>query len=237
VCATEPHWTIPNTVKPSFDPGAPERNIIAYSLWGRRPRYIDTLTRNVEIARDLYPSWRCRVYCDRTVPAEAMTALRGLGAGIVVMPTPSVRFAALMWRFLPLDEPDVDRVIMRDADSPLTVRERVAVDDWIASGTLFHAMRDWWSHTDLILAGMWGATGGVLTGIRGRMEAYLARVSVPDRHVDQQFLANMVWPSIRDRTLIHDERFGVLGAQPYPPFGTLPEGQHVGMNLSGHRPS
>ena len=81
---------------------------------------------------------------------------------------------------------------MRDADPALTVRARVAVDDWIQPGKLFHVMRDWWSYTDLILAGMWGASGGVLKGIRHRFEAYLAKVSVPDRHADQQFLASMV---------------------------------------------
>jgi len=41
-------------------------------------------------------------------------------------------------------------------------------------------MRDWWSHTDLILAGLWGTSGGVLKGLKGKFEAYLAQISVPD---------------------------------------------------------
>jgi hypothetical protein len=51
---------------------------------------------------------------------------------------------------------------VRDADSVLNLRERLAVDDWLASGRWFHIMRDWWSHTDLVLAGMWGGVAGVL---------------------------------------------------------------------------
>lgn len=83
-----------------------------------------------------------------------------------------------------------------------------------------------------MLAGMWGAAGGLLKGIKRVMEAHIARVSVPNRQIDQQFLASTVWPSIRDHTLIHDDLFGVLDARPFPPFGRLPEGQHVGMNVS-----
>lgn len=230
------HWQIDATRAPRYDPARPERNILAFSLWGSEPRYLDTLAANVVSARDLYPSWRCRIYCDRTVPATSMTNLRSMGAQIVLMPTPAIRHAGRLWRFLAADDPDVDRVLFRDADSPLTVRERVAVDDWIASDKPFHVMRDWWSHTDLVLAGMWGAAGGHLTGLARLMEAYLAKVSVPNRHIDQQFLAGVVWPVIRNHVLTHDDLFGALGARPFPPYGRLPKGQHVGMNASAFDP-
>jgi hypothetical protein len=232
VASSDPHWQVSASSQLPFDPTRPERNIIAYSLWGSDTRYLDTLTSNVDVARDLFPAWQCRIYCDRTVPSGAMTQMRSLGAQIILMPTPPVRHASLLWRFLAADDPEVDRVLFRDADAPLTVRERVAVDDWLASDKAFHVMRDWWSHTDLMLAGMWGAAGGRLKGIKRIMEAHVARVSVPNRQIDQQFLASLVWPSIRNHTLIHDDLFGVLGARPFPPFGRLPDRQHVGMNVS-----
>jgi len=142
VTSSDPRWQIPPADKLPYDPSKPERNIIAYSLWGSEARYLDTLADNVDIARDLFPSWQCRVYCDRTVPSDTMTGLRSLGAQIVLMPTPAIRHASLLWRFLAADDPDVDRVIFRDADAPLTVRERVAVDAWLASDKAFHVMRD-----------------------------------------------------------------------------------------------
>lgn len=232
VTSSAPHWQMPTANVLPYDPSRPERNIIAYGLWGSDPRYLKTLMNNVDVAHDLFPAWQCRIYCDRTVPSDAMTHMRSLGAKIILMPTPPIRHASLLWRFLAADDPDVDRVIFRDADAPLTIRERVAVDAWLASDKVFHVMRDWWSHTDLMLAGMWGAAGGLLKGIKRVMEAHIARVSVPNRQIDQQFLASTVWPSIRDHTLIHDDLFGVLDARPFPPFGRLPEGQHVGMNVS-----
>mgnify|MGYP006292180853 FL=1 len=53
---------------------------------------------------------------------------------------------------------------MRDADSVLNIRERAAVDDWLASGAAFHVMRDHPVHCDLMLAGM----GGRIAAISGR---------------------------------------------------------------------
>jgi len=132
------------------------------------------------------------------------------------------------------DDARVKRYLVRDADSLLTGRERVAVDAWMASGKPFHALRDWYSHTDLLLAGLWDGTGGLLTGMRERINAFLAANSIIDRKIDQVFLAEVVWPSIRDATLTHDDYFGCFDAQPFPPFGMLPPGHHVGQNASVH---
>jgi hypothetical protein len=41
---------------------------------------------------------------------------------------------------------DVDRFIVRDADSRLNSREKAAVDAWIASGATFPIMRDCFAH-------------------------------------------------------------------------------------------
>ncbi len=48
----------------------------------------------------------------------------------------------------------VDVVISRDADSPLSHRESVAVKEWLESDYTFHIMRDHPFHCDpVILAG------------------------------------------------------------------------------------
>lgn len=235
VCARPPLWRLPDAPPPPFDPARPERNVIAYSLWGERSRYLETALRNAEIARDIYPAWRCRFYCDDTVPASVRRDLAGHGATVTMRPRPPLRHAGLFWRFLVADDPGVDRFLVRDADSLLTVRERVAVDDWLAGDRAFHAMRDWWSHTELLLAGMWGGTGGLLKGIGGRIDAYLARPEVANRALDQGFLARVVWPAVRGHCIVHDDLFGSLGARPFPPLGKLPPGEHVGMNAAGYR--
>ena len=227
------HWIMPEAPPPPFDASRPERNVIAYSLWGANPRYLVTAERNARIAGDIYPGWTCRFYHDDTVPDATLARLRETGATCVAMPR-HVAMEGLMWRFLVAGDPAVDRFLVRDADSLLTVQERVAVDDWLASGKRFHLMRDWYSHTDLILAGLWGGTGGVLTGIEERMAGYTGTTDRIDRKLDQRFLADVVWPSIRGDCLSHDSYFGCFDARPFPPWGRLPPGHHVGQNASVH---
>ncbi|MGY8997229.1 MAG: tetratricopeptide repeat protein, partial [Alphaproteobacteria bacterium] len=131
-------WDIPETTNPSDNAPSPATHIIAYSLWGADARYIDTLRRNVRLARDLYPGWSCRIYHDDTVPADALSALKSGGAELIAVNDRHVGKEGLLWHFLVAGDPKVERYLVRDADSLLTVRERVAVDDWLASGKPFH---------------------------------------------------------------------------------------------------
>ena len=57
----------------------------------------------------------------------------------------------------------VDRFIVRDADSRLNPRERLAVEEWIASGKRIHSIRDHPNHDRPLNGGMWG---GVNEGLR-----------------------------------------------------------------------
>ena len=59
-----------------------------------------------------------------------------------------------MWRFLPFE--NVERFISRDADSRLSIREKLAVDKWIESDKTLHIMRDHPHHNVYIFAGLFG---------------------------------------------------------------------------------
>ena len=131
-------------------------------------------------------------------------------------------------------DPAVKRFLCRDADSLLTVKERVAVDAWLRSPFWFHAMRDWYTHTDLLLAGMWGGVGGILPDTAALLRAY-SGWRVEHDHIDQDVLAEAVWPVVRGKILIHDSVFApCLGSVPFPPFGALPPGHHIGQNAFLH---
>jgi hypothetical protein len=140
----------------------------------------------------------------------------------------------LLWRFEVAADPTVRRFLCRDADSLLTVKERVAIDAWLASAYHFHAMRDWYTHTDLLLAGMWGGVGGILPPVATLLSAYQAW-RVEHDHVDQDLLSETVWPILRGHVLIHDSVFApCLGSVPFPPYGALPAGMHIGQNAFLH---
>ena len=227
---------IPASLPPAFDPTHPEENIISYCLWGNEPRYQVPLLENVRILPHLFPGWTIRLYHDFTVDPAYLADLgaRGVQMRPMALPPGVPIHRKLLWRFDVIADPSVKRFLIRDADSLLTVKERVAVDAWMQSRYHFHAMRDWFTHTDLLLAGMWGGVGNILPGPVELMRHYTAW-RVENDHVDQDMLAETVWPTIRNDVLIHDSIYtGALGSVPFPPFGHSIPGNHIGQNAFLH---
>jgi tetratricopeptide (TPR) repeat protein len=221
-------WPIPEAPPKAFDACAIERNIIAFSLWGRQARYIDNALANARLWPHFYPEWMLRFYCEGdTVDADVIQKLRDLGAEVIVMARQKMLYEGLFWRMLVIAQVGVDRFLVRDVDSLFSVRERIAVDEWLASVRYFHVMRDHYTQTDLIQAGLWGGVGGVLPPLNDLLQTFKLR-HAPTRMVDQAFLGAVVWPTVRQSVLIHDSVYRVFGAQPYPAYGAAPSGGYLG---------
>jgi len=232
----EPIVNLPAGLPPAFNAGRPEQNVIAYSLWGNQPRYHVPLLENARIRPHLFPAWTIRVYHDHNVDPSYLEQLAANGVQLqpMALPPSVPEHRRLLWRFEVFADPEVQRFLIRDADSLLTVKERVAVDAWLQSDFHFHAMRDWYTHTDLLLAGMWGGVTGILPPPATLMRRY-SFYRMENDHIDQDLLTETVWPVVRRAILIHDSIFQpCLGSLPFPPFGFLPDGHHIGQNAFLH---
>jgi hypothetical protein len=225
---------IPDVPPPDFNPGNPAENVIAFSLWGNEPRYLMPLRENVRLLPHLFPAWSMRVYYDTSVDHHYIIDLGRLGVQLrqMILPPGQPAHRRLLWRFEAIRDPSVKRFLIRDADALLNVKERVAVDAWLQSDRYFHVMRDWYTHTDLILAGMWGGIGNILPSPTDLFRAH-GFWRIENDHIDQDILSDTVWPTIRGSVLIHDSIFtGTLGGVAFPPFGQLPTGSHIGQNAN-----
>lgn len=212
---------------PAFDAGRPDRNVIAYSLWGDASLYCQNAIENARLAPILFPEWTCRFYCDSSVPVKVVNELLKYGSDVVRMPDQQSLYEGLFWRFQVANDASVDRFLIRDADSLLSLREREAVLDWVDSGKPFHMMRDFYTHTALVMAGMWGGCSGLLPNLNKRSLSYL-NAKGRDRTIDQRFLENEVWPYLKDNILIHDDLIGCFASEPFPFDGFKLGEKHVG---------
>jgi tetratricopeptide (TPR) repeat protein/GR25 family glycosyltransferase involved in LPS biosynthesis len=209
-------------------------DVIAFSLWGNNPRYLRGAVRNLQEAPLVYPGWVCRFYVDDSVPAEFGNLAIELGAQVVKQPVNQSLRQKLTWRFQVGNDLTVRRFLVRDTDAVVSLREAKAVAEWLQSDRWFHVMRDYWTHTDLILAGMWGGRSGLLPELAPLILSYKSgRLETPN--IDQWFLRDRVWPLIRRVTLIHDRCFRVLNAQMWPQPDPLGD-WHVGQDEAAARP-
>lgn len=230
-----PQWQAP-TAHPIALAGQPgKRNVISFSLWGNGPAYLRGALRNVLQAHDVYPGWVLQFHVDPSVPADFLQLIQSLGAEVVAHPAHQPLRTKLCWRFAAANDPTVGRFLVRDADSVISTREALAVQAWCDSDRHFHVMRDWWSHTDLMLAGMWGGVAGVLPNLAPMLLNYRSP-SAETPNIDQWFLRDQVWGMVRQSCLVHDRCFRPAGAQPFP--GNIPLGsRHVGQDeFAAHGP-
>jgi len=191
------------------------KNYLSFSLWGDDPIYNVGIIKNAELWRKFYPDWQMIVYYDNSVPKTTLDVL--LKHEVLLVDMSNKEFYGMFWRFLALDIPDANYVIFRDADSRLSLREQLAVDEWIKSGKSLHIMRDHPYHmipcgndTIGILGGMWGFKSGKVNMIES-----LKRFPLFTEHNygnDQTFLKFLFQQFLQD-SLTHDEFF--MG-EPFP---------------------
>lgn len=209
------------------------RNIIAYTLFGGNPRYCETAILNVQQARVIFPAWTCRFYVDDSVPKAVITRLQQAGAQIHVMDEKIANsISPLMWRFLVLDDTEVDCFMIRDTDSLISFKEQAAVTDWLNSKKWFHAMRDFFTHHDLLLAGMWGGFRGVFQNTLASMQQFCS-ASDSVSTIDQQYLGRHIWPTVAQSLICHDSVFGFANSVSFPAHTPdhLGANFHVGSNF------
>ena len=233
-CGANSSESIPAQMPPAFNPANPAENVIAYSLFGANPRYCEPAILNAELTRELFKGWTCRVYLDASVPTHVRQRLEDAGADVVFM-EPDANVHPLMWRFMVIDDTTVKRFLLRDADALLSEREAAAVQEWVESPYYFHVLRDYFTHTELILAGLWGGCGGVLKNAVQSMQQFAAAHADSGRFIDQHYLRTNVWPTLRKSVLSHDDLFGFHDAKPFPPHAPNRwkiEKFHVGSNTS-----
>ena len=126
-------------------------NRLSFGLYGSNPKYTHGMIRNAQLAAVWFQGWVVRIYADtKSVPRTVLEKLEAMkNVEIVRMSNDKSGdngIAGMFWRFLVAGDGTVDRYIIRDSDSRLNLRDRLAVEEWIRSGKSIHTVRDHPAH-------------------------------------------------------------------------------------------
>ncbi len=207
-----------------------KKKVCSFSIFGKQPRYLRGAIYNVIVGKELFPEWTMRFYVDGTVPRELKEALRSLDAEVLEQKDGQSNYMKLCWRFLVASDPEVGRFMVRDCDAAFSLRESIVVDEWLESGKFFHIIRDHFMHSDLILAGLWGGVSGIFPNIQKMLEDYIIKNQVNSSHIDQLFLSQCIWPTIKKSCIIHDRCFDVFSPRRPPMKHFRTKNDHIGAN-------
>ncbi len=183
------------------------KKVISFSLWGDSEKYTIGSIENARLAQKYYPGWICRFYIGQSTIRLAPEIVERLSlfnnTEIIRMPIEG-DWDGMFWRFSACSDPEVDYVLSRDCDSRLSLRESKAVKEWVKSGKSFHIIRDHpWHSGLLILGGLWGAQTHILRDMDIMISNYDKLNN--SYNSDQEFLAERVYPRVKESCLIHDD--------------------------------
>lgn len=193
----------------------PKKNIVSFCLYGSAPRYLQGALENAKLMKAIYPDWVMRVYYEQTIN---VSYLEPYNIELVKMGN-NTGHLAMFWRLLPIWDDDVDRVLFRDCDSRLNIKESVAIREWMQTSYVAHAMHDHPHHQNhTIFGGMWGILAGNLPH-----ELMLTLKDLYITHsrkgMDTRALSKYVYPLIATKLLTHSSvpvNGLSLPAKPFP---------------------
>lgn len=170
-------------------------------------RYYNGLLENIELIQKHFPDAYTFVYIGNDVPDSFVIELR-VRKNVVLRFTKETGPRNMIHRFFAIDEPEVDVMFVRDADSRVHWKDRWAIREFLNHPTAkVHIIRDNPEHTTAIMGGLWGMKK--LDGFNIQSLYTKHKESNPREHgmgLDQDFLIDCVYPRITNVMLIHSSQ-------------------------------
>lgn len=179
-------------------------SVFSFCLYGpENPKYYHGLLENIALAGMFFPTWKVFVYHAPDVTEGMLRQLQAC-TSVVLIPTHVNGPANMIHRFYAIDEPDVDIMLVRDADSRIHWKDRWAIREFIQSPCIAHTIRDNVEHTALMMGGLWGLKKEAGISVRSLYSTYVEDKSKGSRMAhDQNFLGDVIYPIVLKRLLVH----------------------------------
>ena len=215
------------------------KKVISYCLFNDNPAYGIGAIKNAILAQTYMPDWECRFYYNN-VPNYVIDTLSKLDNVKLINVEQKTDMTFTLTRFFVLSDPDVDVAIIRDVDARISAREIFAVNEWLDSEFDFHIMKDHpVGHNYAISAGMFGVKNKALPEMKNLLDEFFQEMKsfvVFDSGVDQKFLAEMIYPIVRNNVLVHSEHYktefsGKSEQRKFPTEDRYPR-NHIGAALT-----
>ena len=187
------------------------RKCITTSLFGTHKIYTEGLIKNIELKNIFYSDFEFHVYYDDSVDLKLLDIISEKVFLHFVPKKISNEVPGYFWRFFLLDDSTKNLIICRDLDSRFSLREVLAVNEWVLSKKSLHVMRDHPHHNYCIMAGMWGLQNNRLFSIEEAIFSFLKNnTQLKNIKISDQIFLEFIYNFYENDRIIHDNwnRFG-----------------------------
>jgi len=180
-------------------------NAFSFCLYGpENPKYYTGLLENIFLAGKYFPDWKVYVYYGPDVSDSIIAHLRAC-TSVELRETHVTGPINMIHRFYAIDEPQVDLMMVRDADSRIHWKDRWAIRQFAEQPQyVAHTIRDHIEHTADMMGGLWGLRKSSGLNMHAEYAAYKEDTERGHRHAhDQNFLSDVIYPKVISRILVH----------------------------------
>jgi hypothetical protein len=160
------------------------------------------MIQNIQLIHKYFPGWFVIVYIGSDVTSEMIGILQS-APQVIVRFTGITGIVNMIHRFFPIDEPDVEIMFVRDADSRIHSRDRWAIQRFLDSPYLAHTIRDHIDHKCRLMGGLWGMRKVTGVNIHEEYALYEANPEWRGMAWDQDFLSSRIYPLVAPNLLAH----------------------------------
>lgn len=183
--------------------------VISYCLYGNNKKYCIGMLENLKINKKKLPDWSIYIYYSN-VPDIYIEQYKEYNPILIECDETEYKWEGMFWRFRPLNDNNIDIFLSRDADSRITDREIVFINEFIESDKCFHIIRDHPGHGIEILGGTFGVKVKEFNKkykIKN-IDNYLLEYKQYfckniEKQPDQHFLRDKIWPFIKEDNIAH----------------------------------
>ena len=192
------------------------KRVISLSLYGREARYLEAVKPLVEDIAQFFPGYVPRFYVSQEIEEGLISQLRERGCEIIHKERKG-GVDGTFWRFLAAADKEAERVLVRDVDTRMGLRDQQANEAWLRSAKDFHIIRDLPCHVKEIMGGLWSCRGEKIPQMAQWVDKWPFKRHYSD---DELFLSIKVYPWVIDRAYIQSDTnvFRNEEVHPCPPF-------------------
>jgi hypothetical protein len=179
------------------------KNVFSFCLYGpEKPIYYRGMIENIEIIQQYFPTWNIYVYYAPDVTQKMIETLRTY-PNVVLRPTGVTGPVNMVYRSFAIDDPDVDVMMVRDADSRIHWKDRWAINDFLSRPSyVAHTIRDNYVHTVPLMGGLWGMRKEANINMQHEYTKF-SKETERQRGHDQLFLHHVIYERVLPNLLVH----------------------------------
>lgn len=171
------------------------------------PLYYVGFLENIELIQKHFPDAYIYIYVGNDVPDWYVIELR-VRKNVILRFTHETGPRNMIHRFFAIDEPEVDIMFVRDADSRIHWKDRWAIREFLNTpNAKVHCIRDNPEHATAIMGGLWGMRKIDGMNIQALYaEHKMSGVKAHGMGLDQDFLIDCIYPRVTSVIMIHSSQ-------------------------------